>query len=282
VRLLVLLLLLSSLAVGCASFPRRLDYGRIESQAMGKPMGYSVYTPPGWTRSESLPLVVFLHGGGDTPESFDKFGVGQALDRAIESGDAPRVVIVVPQGDLGFWENWYDGTRLFRDWVMRELLLRVQKEYNTMDCPEGCHVMGNSMGAHGALRFALLEPGSFASVTALSGPIFDAESVQQFGKRWYIRMFIPVKRIWGPLDDTERIESEDLYRRWRTQEDLGGIRLMIACGLHDRKGLAATNEKFHRHLEAQGIEHEYVVFDGGHKWVDWIPVIVQALDDQVR
>ena len=97
-----MLLALASTAVGCVSFPTRLDYGRIDSRTVGKPMGYSVYTPPGWTRSESLPLVVFLHGGGDTPESFDKFGVGQALDRAIESGDVPRVVIVGPQGDLGF------------------------------------------------------------------------------------------------------------------------------------------------------------------------------------
>lgn len=118
-------LLLSGLlsAVGCTPAPQqRLAYGLYASPAMQRDMTYSVYTPPGWSASEQLPLVVLLHGAADDPKTPDKSQVGQVLDAHIAKGDVPRVVIAVPQGDLGFWENWASGERRYRDWVTQELV----------------------------------------------------------------------------------------------------------------------------------------------------------------
>ena len=63
---LMLLLLIMGVLSGCGSFkPQALDYS--DYQTADKPsavkqhtMSYGVYTPPNWSREETLPLVVFF------------------------------------------------------------------------------------------------------------------------------------------------------------------------------------------------------------------------------
>jgi enterochelin esterase-like enzyme len=245
-------------------------------------MQYAVYAPPDFVQGESLPLVVFLHGGGDRADCFDRAGIGQRLDAAIAAGRVPRAIIVVPEGELGFWENWYDGSKRYRDWVMRELVPHVRDEYGVRACPEGCHVVGISMGGHGALRFGFFEHASFASVTSMSGPVMSTQRILEMSENFMIGLFIPIERVWGPVDDRARIEREDLFLAWQTQADLHGVRLMLAWGTNDRSALVASNEAFDRHLAERGIEHRTLVFEGGHKWTAWGPALEEVLRIQIR
>ena len=269
--------LLLGLLSACSSAPIRLDRGRIESPAMGRPMDYAVYTPPGWTRSERLPLVVFLHGAGDSEACFDRARVGQALDQAITEGRAPRVVICVPDGELGFWENWYDRTRHYRDWVMDDLVPHVRATYNTLEGRQNTHLAGISMGGHGALRFARKEPNEFSSAAIISAPLLDSEHVKHFADSIWVRLFVPKKRIWGSTGDYERIREEDVFRQWQTQEDLGGHRVMLAHGDDDKEGVVLGNSAFHQHLRERGVDHEYLVYSGAHAWKDWRPLFPEVL-----
>ena len=120
----------------------------------------------------------------------------------------------------------------------------------------------------------------FSSVTAISAPIFDTERMLSFQKSFFWGLFVPVKRIWGERD-RERIEQADLYLRWRNQEDLKGLSLMIAWGDDDRRGVIRTNEAFTSHLDDRGIDYAAVEYEGGHNWKSWTPVIEQALRKQV-
>lgn len=273
--------LLVGLCTACASGPKRLQYTTLPSERMQEDMQYAVWAPRDLAEDEQLPLVVFLHGGGDGPDSFDKAGLGQYLDRALAEGRIPRMVIVVPQGNLGFWENWQDGSHSYRDWVLREAVPDVQKRFHTLPCPDGCHVMGNSMGGHGALRFALLEANMFRSVTAISAPIFDTERMMEIRDSFWWGLVVPVDRIWGEDQTRADIEKEDLYLRWKRQEDLKGLRLVVAWGDDDRSGVIRTNEAFEKHLQARGIEHTAIVYEGNHSWKSWTPVIERALREQL-
>jgi len=276
------LILLIATAIGCgASGPRRLSYAYLESPAMGTEMEYSVYTPPGFREDERLPLVMFLHGGGDDPSSFDSAGIGQALDAAIALEEVPRAVIVLPQGNLGFWANWYDGSARYEDWVLDDLMPRVVRDYHTQSCPEGCHLMGVSMGGAGTLRFILNRPGLFASATIISGPILDTEQMVRFVRNPLFVPVIPVGRIWGPATRLDRIRRDDPYLRWQRQSDLAGTRLMVAWARGDRAQIIETSARFHRHLVEHGIEHESLIFEGNHSWVSWTPVIQEALRRQL-
>lgn len=256
---------------------RRLVHDRLESRALGGEVDFAVYTPPGWSESERLPLVLFLHGVGDGADCLDVAGVGALLDDAMGSGRIPRAVVAVPDGGIGFWENWRDGSRAYRDWVIRELLPTLHDRYRAGGDPSRCHLLGISMGGHGALRFALLEPDRFASVAAISAPILDTERIVALrAKRWW-RLLVPMERIWGPLDDRARIESEDLFRRWTAPRDLGGLRLILSWGTEDWPGIRAANERFRAHLEAHGIPHAALVYEGRHLWISWAPVLERIL-----
>ena len=161
-------------AASCSSLVQRLEYASMDSAALEREMRYAVYTPPDFSHDEELPLVVFLHGRGDDESCFDRAGVGQTIDLALARDAAPRCVVVVPDGELGFWENWADGSHRYRDWVMEDLLPEVQRRYHTSTARAHTHVMGISMGGHGALRFARLEHETFSAAVAISAPVMDS------------------------------------------------------------------------------------------------------------
>ena len=264
-------------AAACSSFERRLEYASVESAAMGREMRYAAYTPPDFSADERLPLVVFLHGGGDDETCFDRAGVGQTIDLALARDHAPRCVVVVPDGELGFWENWQDGSHRYRDWVMQDLLPHVRERYHTRADRDGTHVMGISMGGHGTLRFARYEHETFSSAAAISAPIMDAQHLIEFTSSFFVRLFVPVERIWGATDDLDKVRQDDLFELWQQQQDLRDVRVLFTPGSQDRLGIQLGNRQFHEHLERRGIAHEYFVYYGRHKWVDWRPLFPELL-----
>ena len=266
---------------GCAS-PGRLAYDAVPSQAMnGVRMQYSVYTPPDFQSEERLPLVVFLHGGGDGPDAFDRHGVSSRLEAAMRREGLPRAVIVLPEGDLGFWANWADGTRRYEDWVVDELVPRVREALHTGDCPEHCHVMGVSMGGIGALRFALHRPRVFSTAGSLSGPVMSERQMISFAQDRLLAVLIPTPRIFGAVSPGPRIAREDLYQRWTSPERTRLRRIFLAWGTRDRDAIIEGGRALHRHLEQHGVEHRWHEYEGDHSWRSWTPVIERALRHQI-
>jgi len=273
---------LLAVALGaCSHADRRLDYKWMKSPAMDGFMRYSVWAPKDLEPEERLPVVVFLHGGGDHPGSFDQHDISRHLDKALAAGTIPRVVIALPDGSTGFWENWVDGSRRYRDWVLFDMLPEVQRRYHTQRCPDGCHVMGVSMGGHGTLRFAVSRPDLFKTASALSAPIFDVASATEFMNNFWLRLFVPVDSIWPGSRDPAAMAKRDLYHRFKKDADRKGVKLLLAWAAGDRQGIIDTNRKFQKHLKKHNITHTAFEFEGGHNWVSWSPVIQRVLREQV-
>lgn len=253
-----------------------MEYQRLSSPAMRDVwMEHAVLAPDDLRAGESLPLVVFLHGGGDGPDALDRAGISGDLIAGWADGTLPRAVVVVPQGDMGFWANWYDGSRRYEDYVIDEVMPRVARRLHTRPCPEGCHVIGVSMGAEGALRFAVHRRGRWSSVTAVSGPSFDTAHRIAFLNDPLINAVIPTWHVFGPPEPISRVRADDPWVVWRTTRDVGA-RLHLAWARHDRDFVREGSERFHAHLEARGIAHTAEIFEGGHDWVSWRPVISAA------
>ena len=262
----------------CASFRgTELDYSSVQTTKQNRSISYGVYTPPGWTPEERLPLVLYLHGGGDNHMSFEKFGAHEVLDRDMTNGTMPRAILVSPDGDLGMWENWTDGTRSYRDWVMQSVLPAVQKDYNTLSCPEHCHLLGISMGGFGAMRFALFEKGKFSKISVLSAFIISAEERERAKSSLLFKIFFPVKRIFGESYKA-RHQEENFYNSWPTQSHLRNMPLQLIWGDNDTPRIRRANESFHQTLLENNIEHDHFVYSGKHKWVSWLPQLNKAMN----
>ncbi len=266
-------------APACVKSEAYLRHGSIHSRAMGRPMDYAAYVPRDLPEGRRVPLVLFLHGGGDDPSAFDEVALGQALDAEVGAGRLPPFVLVLPEGEFGFWENWYDGSFRYADWVLDDLLPYVHGTLPVKRCPNTCAVMGVSMGGHGALKFALQRPETFDAVAAISAPIFNTDQMIEFSNRFVAKFLFQSRRVFGPAseEDRQRIEADDLYLQWSSPEDVDGLRLFFAWGTGDREGIIKANDAFTRHLEESQIAYSSIVYEGQHQWIDWKPVIIELL-----
>ncbi len=244
-------------------------------------MPVGIYRPPGWDGRAPLPLVVFLHGGGDDARIFERhLEVVEHLDRAVASGTLPPVLVAIPEGELGFWRNWADGTHHYEDWVIDEAIPWVRRTFPVLPAPEHQHVLGVSMGGAGALYLGLDHPEAFATISALSAPILDVDRTLDFLEGRIFRG-IPTERIFGP-PDRARVEAHNAYARLREPGALGGRSLLVGAGTRDRPGLAASTRAFHEHLARHGVPHHFLEYRGGHRYRDWARVFPFVLCVQLR
>jgi len=272
------------LLAGACSHPRppRLAYAEIQSRSEKRALPIAVYTPPGWDGTTPLPLVVLLHGAGDDERVLERFPVVlETLDRWTRAGRIPPLVMVVPRGERGFWHNWYDGSHNYEDYVMDDLVTEMYARYPLIPGREGLHLMGVSMGGAGALYMALHHRGEIASAIVVSAPLFDVDQTMDFlGGRGLGGRF-PVARVFGP-PERARVEADNPYALLQGPEDLLGMRLFLGAGTRDRKGLLESTESLHAHLERHGVPHDFLVYQGRHKWRDWARVFPVALCLQLQ
>ena len=267
----------------CATFtPSELDYSAVEIVGKNKTsLDYAVYTPPNWNQQESLPLILFLHGLGDSHLSLEKNGAAAYFDQQIAAGNIPRVIVVSPNGGRGFWENWNDGSANYRDWVMQGVLPKVQKKYNTKACPEYCHLMGISMGGFGAMRFAYYHQDVFSSLSVISGAIFTREQHKQTRKSFWLNLLVPFDRIFGEGFQEEYYSSSPFYA-FVQEPGLANMRLQLLLGNKDSKNILIGNTAFHNKLLKHQIKHDYVIFAGGHNWRSWLPNLADSINFLTR
>ena len=153
---------------------------RHDSSAIGLPMRFSVYLPPGH-EGKRLPVLFYLAGLTCTEETFMIKAGAQRV--AAEEG----LILVAPDtsprgaGVAGESDNWDFGVgagfyvdALEGEWArhyrmysyileLRELVL-AQLPAD----PERTGIFGHSMGGHGALVMALRNPSLFRSVSAFA------------------------------------------------------------------------------------------------------------------
>ena len=277
-------LTLCAAASSCGSRAKLLEYRRVDPGVMSEDKTFSVLRAPagGDTSPEEIPVVFFLHGMGDDPRSLDRFGLSEPLLEKMRAGVLPRAHIVMPQGDRGFWWNWYDGSRRYEDHVMDEVIPAAEELLGVTPDPSRRHLMGVSMGGSGAIHMGLRHPSSFASVSVFSGMIMNQEIAQRFMNESFLRHFVDFEQIFGGFSDPAYNLANDPYLITEARAPNLGQRLFIAAGDDEEEAIMDTTLLFHEHLERLEVEHRYVVYEGGHGWRYWEPVIHEALDYALR
>lgn len=218
---------------------------------MGIPVGYFVYLPPGYERSDArYPVVYHLHGGRPGEEG-KAVRLAAFVDQAIARGVIRPTIYVFPNGGP---VSWYDmpGMRhgLGETIFVRELIPHVDATFRTWGTREGRALEGYSQGGRGTTRIAFKHPELFLSV---------APGGSGYG---------PEKRIQendGYESDTLRFlplgyNTWDLAAAYAARRDRPALKILIWDGTKCYNW--EFNLKYSAYLKEIGLAHDFLAIEG--------------------
>jgi enterochelin esterase-like enzyme len=261
----------------CGPASTRLGYHALESAALLKPMEYAILAPPAVDGAAEAHVFYMLHGLGDDHRSLDRFGVSDRLWEGMRTGHLPQGWVVAPNGEQGFWIDWHDGTHDYESHFLEEVLPAAEAQIGIEGDRAHRHLVGVSMGGLGAVQIGLRHPELFASMSSLSGFFPDVHEAEQLVRGEPMFRNVDLKRVFGDCSDREFVDAHNPYQVVRRRGADLGQRLFLAVGALEPEDFTRTNRAFHELLEEKGVPHEYLVFDGRHRWRDWAPIIEQAM-----
>src|SRR6056300_248589 len=166
------------IALIIGSFSLQAQHGKVmddlslNSKILKGERKFSVYLPPDYdSSSRSYPVLYLLHGYTDDHTGWVQFGeVLHIADKAILSGDASPMIIVMPDADTGLpgYTNAISGNWNYEDFFFKELMPHVEDRFRIKKEKRFRAISGLSMGGGGTFLYALHRPDLFASACPLS------------------------------------------------------------------------------------------------------------------
>lgn len=151
-----------------------------QSKTLNCTMRFAIYLPPQVSSGEKVPVLYWLSGLTCTDENFMQKAAAQRI--AAELGIAIVAPDTSPRGEgvaddesydlgqgAGFYVNakqapWNQHYHMY-DYVVNELPLLIEA---TFPVSNKRSISGHSMGGHGALTIAMLNPDRYCSMSAFS------------------------------------------------------------------------------------------------------------------
>lgn len=284
--LLTAILLISATAVVAQQGSVHTD-SSIQSGILDREMSYSVYLPESYDRSDrDYPVLYLLHGmTGDHTDWAIKGEVLHIVGNTIQNGDAPEMIIVMPDGLYdGFYINNYDGSINWEDFFHEEFIPEIEDRYRIRADRSTRAIAGLSMGGYGAMYHAVKYKEKFSAVYAMSAaflevePLADGEEKSDFDREFHLKTWGPdnedglpenykehsIQEMFLAMDPVE--ESPQPWGPWSEGEaPLPAI--FIDCG--DDDFLLEENMNLVNILNSRNVPFEFRVRDGGHTWQYW-------------
>lgn len=130
----------------------------------GTQIGYLSYLPPAYNKnsSEKFPLLIFLHGLGETGSNLDlvaRNGPPMLINQGKWPEDRPFVVIS-PQTSSTFYNSWGPA-------LVNNVIDHVVSKYRIDE--SRIYITGLSLGGHGAWNYATQYPDRVAAIVPVCG-----------------------------------------------------------------------------------------------------------------
>lgn len=240
-----------------------------------------VLLPDGYDPSQRYPVLYLLHGAGDNYAAWADPAKGDALDIAKEV----QAIIVMPEGGVGFFTDWWNGGRRgdpgWESYYLRELIPYIQHHFSIRPGRRWHAIAGLSMGGMGATYLASQLPGYFGTAATFSGFIQHQRPEAE-------TLLGPVagvnyQDIWGPGDgfyasghNPTRLTSNLRYTRTFVAVGNGvndptidAAPFDIAAGAPIEVELHMQADQFVPAARAAGVDVTYIRENGVHSWPYW-------------
>lgn len=225
-----------------------IEHGKLEtveydSTTVGLKRKAQVYTPPGFDRNRTYPVLYLLHGIGGDEHEWTRHGAPDViLDNLYADQQAVPMIVVLPNGRAAKDVTARDpipkqspAFAAFEQDLLTDLIPFIEKTYPVKTDRESRALAGLSMGGGQSLNFGLNNVDTFAWVGGFSSA--------------------PNTR-----PPAELIKDVEATKKLRL--------LYVACG--DQDGLFRVTQGVHAMLEEKQVPHVYNVIPGGrHDFKVW-------------
>ena len=203
-----------------------------------------VYTPPGYDRTKTYPVLYLVGGSGELPHNWVYDGrVNFIMDNLLAEGKAVPMVIAIPNNQV-VHRNHPRHVELtfptFEAELRKHVIPLVESLYRVRSDAKGRALSGLSMGGRHTMFVGFKSLDLFASFGVLSAGDVDSEtSIAAF------------------LNDPDVNRKVDY--------------LFVGQGTEEAKGrMGQRCVALHEALLKHGVRHEYYVGGhGGHDWATW-------------
>jgi len=222
----------------------RLETVEYQSATVGVKRKATVYTPPGYTKDRTYPVLYLLHGIGGDENEWRRGGAPDViLDNLYADKLAAPMIVVMPNGraskDLTARDpipKQSPAFALFEKELLADLIPFVEKTYPAKADRESRAIAGLSMGGGQSLNFGLGNLDTFAWVGGFS----SAPNTRP-----------PAALVKDHAEAARKLKL-----------------LYVACG--DKDGLFRISEGVHKMLDENKVPHVYRVIPGGaHDFKVW-------------
>ena len=235
---------------GFDSFRTDVPHGRIDtvtyaSKTVGTMRRTLIYTPPGFSKEKTYPVLYLLHGiGGDEKEWLNGGQPQVILDNLYSESAIEPMIVVMPNGramkDDRAGGNIFDSIKVqafstFERDLLDDLIPFIEKTYPVYKDREHRAIAGLSMGGGQSLNFGLGNLDEFAWIGGFS----SAPNTKK-------------PELLVPNPDEARRKLKLLW---------------ISCG--DNDNLMTFSQRTHDYLEAKNVPHIFYVEPGVHDFKVW-------------
>jgi len=229
------------------------------------------------------PVVYMLHGIGDNYTSWNgKYLHANNRISFLESqGLIGDMIYVFPNGFDSYYCNNYNGSYLYMDMFITELIPYIDSNYRTVADREHRALTGYSMGGFGAMVLAEKHPETFCCSAPLSMSFrtdqqYMAESQDGWNNQW--------GKIFGGVGKSGKDRITDYYKLHcpfyqfvpENKTQLETVHWFFTCG-DDEEQLLIAGDTLHVQLRSHAYAHEFRVGDGGHSSTYWNNALNEVL-----
>jgi len=278
---------------------------RFFAPALGVEKHYVIYLPPSYATAPArrYPVAYYLHGLTGNEADWVSLASIDAVADSLLAGGSGEMILVMPDGDDGWYTNWEEAPQPYGACLVDTLLNRaapahyhtsidsiaaVDSTYRTLADRRHRGIAGLSMGGFGAVTIALEHPDVFSAAASHSGvlsplyagphpfaaPAHYHTSIDSIAADW--------RGIWAAIAPafgrtlaswTARDPAQLVRRLAAARGPMPA--LFIDVGTEDR--LLDQSRAFHAELAALGIANTYAEWPGRHDWKYWHAHVGESL-----